>query len=280
VSVWVITGLSGAGKATALAGLESAGVECVDNLPVALLEAFSAQARARPAAAVVDARQGALLEDISVDAGRRILFLDAGDDVLVRRIADSTRPHPGAHRGRGRSAVDAERAVLAPLRAAADVVIDTTSLSPAELQQRVRELVVPDGGAGSAAMTLTLSSFGFKFGAPVEADWVIDARMMRNPFWDLALRPLTGLDAPVREFVLAQPEAEELLRRLDELLRWALSAYAGQHRRFLHVAIGCTGGRHRSVALVEALASRLADAEMTVTVRHRDVAAADPRVSA
>jgi RNase adapter protein RapZ len=276
VTSWILTGLSGAGKATALASLESAGVETVDNLPVDLIDGFVAVPRTRPAVAVVDARQRDGLARFTGAAGVRIVFLDARNDVLVRRIGESTRPHPCADAGRGPAAVDAERAVLQPMRAAADVVIDTSELGAADLQRRMRELIAPDGDA-TASLAITVSSFGYKYGVPADADWVVDSRMIRNPFWDPTLRPRTGLDAEVREYVLADPRAQDLLRRLRDLFAWAANATAQHGRRYLHVAIGCTGGRHRSVVLAEALAGELQNDDLRVAVRHRDVEKPDPR---
>ena len=275
MTAWVLTGLSGSGKATALSALERAGVECVDNLPVDLIEAFAALPRAHPAVAVVDARQQERLSTFAQFPGLQVVFLDAGDDVLVRRIAESTRPHPCAASGGGLAAVTTEREMLAPLRAAADVVIDTTELDPTELQQRVRELVAD--GAVPAGLALTLSSFGFKFGLPLDADWVVDARMIRNPFWEPSLRPMTGLDPEVRGYVLEDPATRELLHRMRDLLRWSAGAYIDHGRHYAHVAIGCTGGRHRSVVLAEALATELHNDAVTVAVRHRDVEKPDPR---
>jgi len=277
VSLWIVTGLSGAGKATALAGLEKADVVCVDNLPVALLPAFAEQAPDRNAVAVIDARQGDALAHFDGGvSGASVLFLDARDDVLVQRLGNSTRPHPYEALGRGLAAIAAERTLLAPLRIAADVVIDTSDLAPRELQQRVRDLVEVESPA-SRGVHVTVSSFGYKHGPQLEADWVVDARLIRNPFWEPALRPLTGLDAPVRDFVLAEPEAQELVRRLSDLLGWAAARYAEHGRRYLHIAVGCTGGRHRSVVITEELATALRGAGFEVAVRHRDVLRADPR---
>ena len=276
MSVWILTGLSGAGKAAALAGLESAGVDCVDNLPPQLLQAFVQTPREGHAAAVVDARQGDRLRDLVDVAGARVLFLEARDDVLVRRAGESTRPHPLASAGSGVAAVEAERALLEPLRAAADVVVDTSELTPSELQRQVRELVFGDGVAASLPQC-AVSSFGHKFGAAAGADWVLDARLVRNPFWVEELRPLNGLDARVRDYVLADPASLELLDQASRLLQWAAERCAQRGRRYLHVAVGCTGGRHRSVVLAEELAARLRGEGIEVTVRHRDVDKPDPR---
>lgn len=275
MTVWIVTGPSGAGKAAALAALEGAGVECVDNLPVNLLDGLVRTPREGHAAVVVDARQGDRLRQIVDVAGARVLFLDARDDVLVRRAGESIRPHPLASAGSGAAAVRAERELLEPLRAAADVIVDTSELTPAELLRRVREVVL--GGPAASTLQCTVSSFGHKFGASADADWVFDARLVRNPFWVDELRPLTGLDDRVRDYVLADPASQELLDQAAGLLRWAAARYSERGRGFLHVAVGCTGGRHRSVVLAEDLAARLRGAGLDVRVRHRDVDKPDPR---
>jgi UPF0042 nucleotide-binding protein len=268
--------MSGAGKATALRALEASGIAGVDNLPVPLLAAFAAAPRTHPAVAVVDARRGAELADITAIRGARVVFLDAADAVLVRRLADSSRPHPCAAAGTGLAAVTAERALLTPLRAAADVVIDTGAMGEAELAARVLEVVAPGRGDAST-FRCTVSSFGFKYGAQAEADWVIDSRILPNPFWEPALRPLTGLEDAVRDFVMGRPESRELVERSASLLEWVIATAAARGRRALHVAVGCTGGRHRSVVVAGELALRLGTEQVTVTVRHRDVQRPDPR---
>jgi UPF0042 nucleotide-binding protein len=273
---WVLTGMSGAGKATALRALEAAGVSCVDNLPVPLLAPFIAAPRAGVAVAVIDARRGDELAAIRAVDGARVLFLDAPDHVLVRRLADSTRPHPCGAAGIGPVAVTAERSLLEPLRASADVVIDTGALSDGELAQRVVEVVAASPGTATR-FRCTVSSFGFKYGPPLEADWVIDSRVVPNPFWEPELRPLTGLDASVRDYVLGTAEARELVRRTTSLLQWAIEAARRRGREAAHVAVGCTGGRHRSVVIAAELGSTLAAGDVAVEVRHRDVHRPDPR---
>lgn len=276
--VWVVTGLSGSGKATALAALVRAGVDTVDNLPPSLLEAFIGLRRERPAAVVVDARHAEGLRVIDRVDGASVLFLDARDEVLLRRLSESTHPHPAAHAGSLPAAVAAERELLGGLRAVADVVVDTSELSPEELGRRVVEAVEPPASPdGRAAMVCTVSSFGFKYGPPVEADWVVDARFLRNPFWEPELRPLTGLDRAVHDFVWDQPAAREFVDRLAALLTWTLERAADAGRSRLHLAVGCTGGRHRSVVLAGAIAGRLREAGLPVVLRHRDVERPDPR---
>ena len=272
---WVLTGQSGAGKATAARALEAAGVDVVDNLSLDLLSGWASTARARPAVAVVDARQGEAIAGLIPPAGVRVVYLTAPEPVLLRRLAESTRPHPCSAAGGPAAAVRREQELLTGLRAAADTVIDTGELSPEELGKRVVELVAPAGG--EARLRVAVSSFGYKFGPQVEADWVVDVRFLRNPFWDRELRPRTGLDAGVRDYVLADPHTDELCDRLSELLSWAATHYAAKGRRHLAVAVGCTGGRHRSVVVAEELARRLRAENLEVTVRHRDVGKPDPR---
>jgi RNase adapter protein RapZ len=276
--VWVVTGLSGAGKATALAALVRAGVDAVDNLPAPLLDAFVALPRDRVAVVVVDARNADGLRTLDRVPGASVLFLDARDEVLLRRLSESTHPHPVAHAGSLPAAVAAEREVLGGLRAIADVVVDTSDLSPEELGRRVVEAVEPPGSPdGRATMVCTVSSFGFKYGPPVEADCVVDARFLRNPFWEPELRPLTGLDRAVHDFVWDQPAAREFVDRLSAVLTWTLERAVEAGRSRLHLAVGCTGGRHRSVVLAAAIAGRLGEEGIPVVLRHRDVERPDPR---
>jgi RNase adapter protein RapZ len=273
---WIVTGMSGAGKATALRALEAAGIAGVDNLPVPLIDAFTSAHRTNPAVAVVDARRGDELTGLEAITGARVVFLDAADSVLVRRLADSSRPHPCASAGAGQAAVSAERSLLVPLRGAADVVIDTGTMSEADLAARILEVVAP-GRDGAATFRCMVSSFGFKYGPQTEADWVIDSRILPNPFWEPELRPLTGLDEPVRDFVMSHAESQELVQRSAGLLGWVIEAAQRRGRKALHIAVGCTGGRHRSVVIAGEIAARLRGADVGVDVRHRDVDRPDPR---
>jgi RNase adapter protein RapZ len=276
--VWVVTGMSGAGKATAIAALARHGVETVDNLPAALLDAYIGLPRERRAAVVVDARDAEGLRALDRVPDASVIFLDARDDVLVRRLSESTHPHPLGHAGNVPTAMSAERELLGGLRSIADVVVDTSELTPEELGQRVVEAVQPPGdGDARGAVVCTVSSFGFKYGPPVEADWVVDARFLRNPFWEPDLRPLTGLDEPVHAFVWEQPEAREFVDRLAGLLTWTLDRASDAGRKRLHLAVGCTGGRHRSVVLACELAGRLSKEGVPVVLRHRDVDRPDLR---
>ena len=276
--VWLVTGLSGAGKATALAALARRGIDTVDNLPAALLDAYVGLPRERGAAVVVDARDAEGVRALDGAIGASVLFLDARDDVLRRRLSESTHPHPMASAGSVPAAVSAERELLSGLRSIADVVVDTSDLTPEELGRRVSEAVCPPAtGDAQAGIVCAVSSFGFKYGPPVEADWVVDARFLRNPFWEPELRPLTGLDAAVHDFVWEQPAAREFVDRLSALVAWTLARAAEAGRTRLHLGVGCTGGRHRSVVLASELAERLREEGLAVVLRHRDVGRPDPR---
>jgi UPF0042 nucleotide-binding protein len=275
--LWLLSGPSGAGRATALAALERAGVACTDGLPLALLGDLSRLRRDAPSVVTLAIETG--LDGLAAavrDSGASVLYLDADDRTLVRRLADSTRPHPCASAGPGVAAVNAERELLQPLRAVADTVVDTTDLLPDELGRQVVAIVRPATSA-AAPFAVTISSFGFKYGPQVEADWVIDVRFLPNPFWVSELRPKTGLDADVAAYVMGSGDGPELVARLAALFGWVAARSQAHGRRRLHLALGCTGGRHRSVAVAVALAERLRAEAVEVTVRHRDVGRPDPR---
>lgn len=275
---WLLVAMTGAGREAALEALQRAGVATTDNLPAGLVAAARQQPRSAVTVASVDARQGQNLADLDLRAVPHVLFLDAADAVLVRRLHETVERHPCSDAGNGPAAIAAERNLLSPLRAVAEVVIDTGELSAAEIAGRVLDVIAPEGRQrNDARLVCTLSSFGFKHGPQLEADWVIDVRFLPNPFWLPELRPLTGLDPEVSAYVLGGEEGRETVARLGETLRWAAEREAAHGRRRLHVAVGCTGGRHRSVAVAEALAALLRDAEFDVVVRHRDVSIPDPR---
>jgi UPF0042 nucleotide-binding protein len=275
---WLLVAMTGAGREDALEALHRAGVSTTDNLPAALLAAAQDQPRTGVAVASLDARQGASLGGLDAQTVGRVLFLDAPDAVLVRRLYETTQPHPCSDAGNGPAAVAAERRLLGPLREAAEAVIDTATLSGTEIGRRVVEVIAPDGpAAADVRLVCTVSSFGFKHGPQLEADWVVDVRFLPNPFWVPELRPLTGLDPAVSAYTLAGEEGRETVARLGGTLRWAAERSEVHGRRRLHVAVGCTGGRHRSVAVAEALAAHLREAGIDVVVRHRDMALPDPR---
>ena len=291
VRVVVVTGLSGAGKSTALNSLEDLGYFCVDNLPTALLEHTVEVCEAggiRRIALGVDVRVGSFLEGAAPALERIaqsnrdlvVLFLDASDESILRRYSESRRPHPltGGREGGAVAVLDGialERERLAPLRAKASVVIDSTRLSVHDLRRQVIAHLGP-GKAEQPRMMTRFVSFGFKYGVPVDADLVLDVRLLDNPFFVPELRHLPGTDAAVRAFVLGSPGAAELLDKISDLLSFALPRYEREGKSYLTAAFGCTGGRHRSVTVATALAERLRLlTSMPILVFHRDVARAD-----
>lgn len=281
MEILVVSGLSGAGKSTCLRALEDLGYWCVDNLPVPLLpELIALRPRQAKIAIGIDARTPEHLDAFAgvrerlLDAGHEleILFVEAPLSTLVRRFSETRRRHP---LGELPDAVDRELAQLGQLRALASAVIDTETLSSRALRQLVRDRYASHGHL----LHLVLMSFGFKNGLPSEADLVFDARFVSNPFDHAELRPLGGFDAAVREFVLGQADARELLERVEQWLRFQAPKTVREGRSTLTLALGCTGGQHRSVALVEALRERLSSAPPTepaplLVVRHRDLARA------
>ena len=282
MKVVVVTGVSGAGKSTALRALEDLGFYCADNLPMPLLPKFiellAAREEVSRAALVVDARSGDFLEDAAptLEAVRaaghsiEVLFLDAPDDVLIRRFSETRRRHPLSG-SNVREGLAAERSSLAPLRQSATTVVDTRDLTVHAL----RALVLERYGRSEATLAVTVLSFGFKYGLPMEADMVLDVRFLPNPFFVEGLSNLTGEDPQVGKFVLDNPETQLFLAKADELLALCLAAFEREGKSYATVAIGCTGGRHRSVVLASELGRRLRTIS-TVSVRHRDVHRGQP----
>ena len=281
--VVIITGLSGAGKSNALQAFEDAGYFCIDNLPPRMIPAVmetTAQGDGGPdgLVVVVDIRGrryfgGELersLEAVERAEGweHRILFIDSDDASLLRRYKESRRPHPAARDGDVLEAIRRERRDLATVREMADLVVDTSGYSPLDTRLRFKKLAESLSGR----MTVSLISFGFKHGTPLDVDALLDVRFLPNPHYDPDLRPLTGHDAPVREAVLGAADCQEFLRKTEDLLSFLIPRYAAEGKTYFTLGIGCTGGRHRSVAIVEELARRLGeeDAEMDLFVRHRD----------
>ena len=281
--VILVTGISGSGKSVALHALEDAGYFCVDNLPPELLRDFihlEHQRFTHRVAVAVDVRTAAslpvlvpLIDELRSEGVRiRPLFLDASTDALVRRFSETRRPHPltapTAGTDASRALIDAielERELLADLREVS-TVIDTSQLRPALLRSWVRSLV----GAREAALTLVFESFAFKHGVPLDADFVFDLRVLPNPYYVRELRPLTGRDAPVATYLEAQPEAREMLAQIEVFLTRWLPSFEDDQRSYLTVALGCTGGQHRSVFGVEWLARRFEGRQATL-VRHREL---------
>jgi len=277
----VITGLSGAGRSQAADELEDLGWFVIDNLPPELIpkvvELVESPASSTPRVALV-AGAGAYHDQLMSGlaalraSGARVrqLYLEASTDALVRRYESSRRRHPLLTAGDGlATAIDQERALLEPVRAEADLVIDTSDLNVHQLHDRILEVFGddhPDGG-----MHTRVVSFGYKHGLPTDVDVVLDCRFLPNPHWVDDLRPLSGLDEPVRRYVLEQEEAHEFLDRLEALLVPLLPAYVAEGKAYLTLAFGCTGGRHRSVAIAEEVAARLRAAGTVPTVQHRDL---------
>jgi RNase adapter protein RapZ len=289
--VVVVTGLSGAGRSTALRALEDLEFFCVDNLPTLLVQqAIESCERGgiRRMALGIDVRVGSFLDgagpalrDIAA-SGRRleILFLDASNDALIRRFNSTRRPHPmstavtagpGGPAGAVLDGIQIERERLSPLRALASRVLDTTRLSVHELRRQVVSLFGPGAGK-SARMRTRLLSFGFKYGVPVDADLILDVRFIENPFFIPELKDYSGLDRPVAEFVLGKPDAQGFIERALALLEFGLPRYEAEGKSYLTVAIGCTGGRHRSVSIAEQLGTALRERlGLDIDVAHRDI---------
>jgi UPF0042 nucleotide-binding protein len=259
--VVIITGLSGAGRSSALRVLEDAGFFCVDNLPPGLapelLGLVSREGKLWRIGLGIDVRTGAFLSgaeamvsDLEASGHRvQVIFLDCADEVLVRRFSETRRPHALARTGDLHGAIAQERERLAGLRARADMVIDTSDFSVHDLRHHLIDYIGRDPDRPS--MVVRLVSFGFKYGIPVHADLVFDLRFLPNPHFVEALRPKTGMDPEVSAYVMEAPETQELLRHLRPLLDYALPQYAREGKAYLTVALGCTGGRHRSVAMAE-----------------------------
>ena len=278
--VVVVTGMSGAGRSTALDVLEDLGFFCIDNLPPALMpRAIELAVDGKEISRIgfgIDVRTGAFLEGAKehLDALRasghqdEVLFLDANDEVLLRRFSETRRPHPLALGGDVTGGIQRERERMASLKARAKWVIDTSSLNVHALRRLLVEHLTQEGE--SPIMVARIVSFGFKYGVPADADLVFDVRYMPNPHFVPDLKPQTGTDAGVRDYVLGSEEASEFLTDIEPLLRHTLPRYEREGKAYLTIAIGCTGGRHRSVAMAEELARRLG-VDRKVTVVHRDM---------
>ena len=280
--VVILTGVSGSGKSTALRALEDAGFYCVDNLPIVFLEKLlelSAHTAGEVTriALVVDAREGRFLSEAPrvIEDVRRtgalveVVFLDASDDVLLRRYSETRRRHPLAGgSGTVPEGISAERRALAGLKAIANEVIDSTALNVHELKRLVHARFV---GGEVTRMGVTVVSFGFRYGLPGHADLVLDVRFLPNPYFVPALKPHPGTDERVKEYVLGQPDAQAFLDRALDLCAFLLPRYRAEGKSYLTIALGCTGGRHRSVAVAAALARRLEALGTDVRLWHRDL---------
>jgi UPF0042 nucleotide-binding protein len=282
--VVIITGLSGAGKSNALQAFEDAGYFCIDNLPPRMIPAVmetTAQGDGGPdgLVVVVDIRGRRYfgeelersLEAVEEAEGweHRILFIDSDDASLLRRYKESRRPHPAARNGDVLEAIRRERHDLANVREMADLVVDTSNYSAVDTRLRFKRLAESLSGR----MTVSLISFGFKHGTPLDVDTLLDVRFLPNPHYDPDLRPLTGYDAPVREAVLGAEDCQKFLQKTEDLLSFLIPRYAAEGKTYFTLGVGCTGGRHRSVAITEELARKLREQneEIDLFVRHRDV---------
>lgn len=279
----IVTGMSGAGRSSAADVLEDLGFFVIDNLPAALIPKVAELALGggdRPSsyALVVDVRSGAFVQELEsalVDlretgARTRVLFLDASDEVLVRRFEASRRPHPLADADSIIDGITRERTLLEELKGQADLVVDTANLNVHELRDRLHELFGQGANAPGEIQT-NVVSFGYKHGVPLDVDLLFDCRFLPNPHWVDRLRPLAGTDAKVRRYVLEQPDAAPFLEELERLLALVLPAYQREGKAYLSIGIGCTGGRHRSVVIATELAKILGKLGFSARVHHRDV---------
>jgi UPF0042 nucleotide-binding protein len=277
----IITGMSGAGRSTAAKSLEDLDWFVIDNLPPGLLPTMvNLAGRAKGAlpriAAVMDVRSRAFSSDLEPTIRElatrglrpRVVFLEASDDALVRRFESVRRPHPLQEDGRVVDGIAAERQLLRGVRGAADLVLDTSALNVHELRARMRDYF---GTPAAATPRLSVVSFGYKYGVPVDADLVADCRFLPNPRWVEALSPLTGQDERVRDYVLAAPGAQDFLDAYVRVLRVTLAGYKREGKQYVTLAVGCTGGKHRSVVMSEQIAARLADPGVGIGVMHRDL---------
>jgi RNase adapter protein RapZ len=279
----ILTGLSGAGKTQALDAFEDAGYFCIDNLPPqlvpTLVDLFQREgSKVERVAVVCDARGGEYFGELDQmldllrqrDVDYRLVFLEASDDVLVRRFKETRRRHPLSQQGPVIEGIRIEREMLAPLRERAGVIIDSGDLSVRQLRQRLNDELIQQGRR--PIIVFTFVSFGYKYGIPIDADLLFDVRFLPNPYWDVDLRPLTGLEAGVRDFVIASEGFQEYMERLEALLDFVFPRYAAEGKAHLTVGIGCTGGKHRSVTIADHLAERYRGQGFYTVIRHRDIA--------
>ncbi|MCB5198896.1 RNase adapter RapZ [Loktanella sp. TSTF-M6] len=278
VQTLLVTGPSGAGRSTTINALEDIGFEVIDNLPLSLLPILLRRKAKVPLALVLDVRN----RDFSVDAligaidqltldlgdAGQVLYLDAENAVLERRYSETRRHHPMAPAGPPLVGITAEKELLAPIRARADQLIDTSHMSPHDLRAEIEGHFAPGQGK---LLGVSVHSFSYKRGLPRGLDMVLDCRFLRNPHWDAALRPLDGRDASVATYVGQDPRADEFFGRVNDLVALLLPAHKDEGRAHLAIGFGCTGGQHRSVAMAERLAASLAQAGWPVSIRHREL---------
>ncbi len=276
----VVSGLSGSGKSTAMAALEDVGFYCVDNLPPTLVEQFldlcgKSTVPVERIALAIDAREQVFLLDLpqmiahlrQQSAQVRVLFLESSNEILVNRYRETRRVHPLARTGSVEEGVETERRLLGEVAALADLVLDTSELNVHQL----KDAVIRDVSGKEHTTVINLNSFGFRFGTPKAAELLFDVRFLPNPYFEPSLKARTGLDPEVAKYVLQASEAKAFLEHLDRLLSFLMPLYDAEGKAYLAIGVGCTGGRHRSVAVAEAIAQRLAAAGHQVNVTHRDV---------
>lgn len=282
MDIVIVTGMSGAGKSTALNVLEDEGYYCVDNMPIELIPVFAKLAAGQEkaykhVALGIDIRNGAALSEVGAMLGQmtehsydyRILYLDCSDEVLVKRYKETRRAHPLAKDDRVDKAIALERKQMEMLRKRADYIIDTTQMLTRELKQELESIFVEDGRYSN--LFVTVLSFGFKYGIPVDADLVFDVRFLPNPYYIDTLRPLTGNDKAVQDYVLDSGVAKEFLNKVTDMITFLLPNYVKEGKNSLVIAIGCTGGKHRSVTLANAITQKLKATEYGCKVEHRDI---------
>ena len=282
LDVTVVTGMSGAGRSAAADVLEDLGFFVIDNLPPALIPKVAELGRGREGASrfalVVDTRAGEFLPDLESalaelrDSGARtrVLFLDASDDVLVRRFDATRRRHPVTESHRVSDSITRERELLEQIKGQADIVLDTSELNVHELRDRLRELFGEPSG-GPSGLQISVVSFGYKHGLPLDVDLVFDCRFLPNPHWVESLRPLPGTDTKVRRYVMKQDETQEFLEELGRMFSLLLPAYVREGKSYLSIGVGCTGGRHRSVVIAAEIARLLERLGFPARVHHRDL---------
>ena len=275
----ILTGLSGSGKGSVLNTFEDLGFYCVDNLPVALIPTFSELyvegVEIERAALLVDAREGEQIDKLptiyrklSAEQPATLVFVEASDEVLKRRFSETRRPHPLSHGGSIAEGIAAERHRMAPIRRLADVIIDTSKFTVHELRQFIIDKFQRPG---SRPLLVSVVSFGFRYGIPSDADLVFDVRFLPNPHFVPKLRPFSGKDPKVARYIRSFPQTGEFLRRIESLLAYLIPLYIREGKSYLTVAFGCTGGRHRSVALAEVIRRYLQKKKYSAKVVHRDI---------